>query len=153
MNNRVKLGILIAVLVVIAVGAFSFYNNKQTNPEKNFVIEKQVNLSDADRKVYEDRVNDANSKLENEKDSAIRFDLYSKLGFAEYALGHLGLSKDAFNNAIKINADQYGVWQGLFQTKADMGDNAGADEAIKKAIAIRPNSAEFWKQYIAFKKR
>ncbi len=149
MNNTTKISIIVCILLVLGVAGYVVYSDK--HKDDAFVKEVQRNITPEDRKVYEDRITDTKTKLESTTDAPARYDFYLYLGYTEYALGHLQSSKEYFEEALKINKEQYDVYNGLFQTQVDMKDNEGAESSIKKAISIRKGNAELWRKYIQFK--
>ncbi len=153
MPTKVKLGIGVSILLVLGVLAFtqiSVWHAKQVADAKLVKVIKR-NITAEDRKVFEDRIIDLQKKLAESKNNDEKYGLYVQLGTYKYTLGLLQDSKDYFSEAIKINADQYDVYDRLFATLVDMQDYQGAEEAIKKAISIRKGNADLWRKYITFK--
>ena len=141
--------IISLIILMLAVGAVVVYQATRKKPQApNFIMEKDWHLSAGDQKIYEDRITAIMLKLSTATEDAIKFDLYSQLGFAEYGLGNLEASKGYFEQAIRISSDQYGVHLGLFQTLVEMQDNQGAEDSIKQAISIKPQDPDFWRKYI-----
>ena len=149
MPKYYKFGIFAGILIIVVLMGFALSAKKQQS-QTNFVTEIQRNVTSEDRRVYEDRQADFLKKLSETNDDAEKYNIYLNLGFNSYVLGHLGDSKNYFEQAIQINADQYDVYQGLFHTQIDMEDYIGATASIKKAISIRKGNAGLWRDYIQF---
>jgi tetratricopeptide (TPR) repeat protein len=151
MNSNVRIGIVASALLLMAVLGFAQYNKTHQTQKNNFKTDVPRNLTAEDKKIFEDRISEYKNKLKESKDDAEKYNLFLQIGFNEYAQGHLQASKDSFLEAIKINAEQYDVYVGLFQTQVDMNDYFGAEQSIKKAISIRKGIADLWRRYIQLK--
>ncbi len=147
MKKETIIGVIICLVFLAGLGVFSWYELTHDG----LVHEVSRNITNEDRKVFEDRITDSLRKLEETDDNAIKFDLYSKLGYDSYTLGHLKDSRKYFEKAIEITPTEYGVHQGLFHTEIEMKDYAAAEKNIQQAIEIRPGSSNLWREYIDFK--
>ena len=149
MNKNVKIGIGIAVLIFLAVAGYSWYNesNKPAEDDK-FIKTVERNLSTADRKIFEDRLVEAQNKLTASKTDEERFGWQMQIGYNLQALGRLGQAQDAFEQAIRLKSDDYSGLTALFQVQIDRSDNEGALVSIKTALDKSPNNPDLWRKYI-----
>ncbi len=149
MNNPVKIGIIAAIAIFLVVVGTTLYSEKK---EDDKIVKKiERNFKTEDRKIFEDRVIDYKNKLEESKDDGEKYNLYLNLGQTEYTLGNLLESKQYYEEAIKLDSNQYDVYLGLFLTQVDMQDYSGAETSIRKAMSTRKGIADFWRRYIQMK--
>lgn len=141
----------------MAILSAAFFSKKADAPiGQSFVTEKDPKLTAEERKIVEDRLADVQKKLAEMKDAADadieKYSLTMQLGFQKNALGKLGEARDAFLAAAKLQPENYTAIAALFHIYLDMGDNDSALAGIKKAIELKPENAELWRQYIQIEK-
>ncbi len=147
--NKVKLGIIIAVGILVLVGLFSYFYQE----DKNIILEKEPNLTADERQIYEDRLAEAEAKLKQAETNEEKYNLYLLIGFQKYGLGRFAEAKAAYRNAEKYNEKKdYSVYTALYQVQLDMQDNEGARDSIKKAIEYGSGVADNWLKYIILEK-
>jgi tetratricopeptide (TPR) repeat protein len=150
MGRIIFWGITICTLILVGFIGFSIY--KAENYEASFVKEVNRNLSPEDRKIYEDRITEAKNKLESEQDPKIRFNLLMNLGSNLHGLGNLTDARKAFEDAIKINENDYNAYVSLHSVQLDQNDISGAEKSIKRALELNRSDRNVWKKYIIFEK-
>ncbi|MBU3924443.1 hypothetical protein KJ854_00730 [Patescibacteria group bacterium] len=149
--------ILAAIVVVVAIAGIAYYNKTENNNEKpqlEFITEKDAKLTADERKIAEDRLADIRKKLEEIKDATDqeKYSLTMQLGFQKNVLGKIAEARDAFLAAEKMQPENYTAPLALFHAYLAMGDNDSALASIKKAIDLRSENAELWRQYIMLEK-
>lgn len=149
--------ILAAIIIVLAIAGIAHYNKIKNNNEKSqsaFITEKDPKLTEEERKIVEDNLADIEKKLEEAKDATDKekYDFTMQLGFQKNVLGKLAEARDAFLAAVEIQPENYTAPLALFHAYLAMGDNDSALASIKKAIELRSENAELWRQYIMLEK-
>lgn len=141
----------IAVLALLAFGIVSFLN-------KRYVEYKDPNLTIEEKKIYEDRVKNAQDNLKaiESKDDADaveqRFNTYMELGHNYFGLGKYKEAKDAYITASKLRGGNHVVWGALHNIDLAREDYISAEKNIKTAIFLYPNNPDYWKWYIDLKR-
>lgn len=147
MNKQVKIGVSISLFLIFLVGAIAGLNYYLTH--KDIVKEKDPGLTQEERKIYEDRLSEARTKL---NDPGVtddqKFNLYMQEGFQLYGLGKYVEATDAFTKASEIHKQDANPYIALYQVQFDMNDNKGAKASIKKSLELKNDSADIWKKYI-----
>jgi len=152
MNIKIKFGVIAAVFLFLIFAAYLYYAPiiKKNNEEKNFILEKEVQLSDNDKKTYEDRLNNAEQLLTNATNDEEKLNALMMKGFNLQALGRLNDAKLAFEAASKLKQDDFSPHKALFDIKVEMNDLDGARQSARKSIELAPHIADTWVRYIEF---
>lgn len=151
MNTKVKLGLVAAAIIVLLVAIF-FGMNFSTQQD-NFIKEKDPQLTQEERKIYEDRLAEANEALKNQNlDNDERYNWVMFKGFQLHGLGKLEDALKQFIEASKLKPEDSTAQVSLYTVYLDMQDNESARESIKKAIELKPTDPDIWKKYILLEK-
>lgn len=145
MDNKLKIGIVSAVIIVLGIAAYGIYANTEKD---NFIKEKEVNLSASDRKIFEDRLTALMEQEKTAQSDEDKFGIYIQQGYNLQSLGKLAEAQAAFDKAIEIKPDDFIGYAVMTQIQLDRGDNEGARSSIKTAIGKNPANADLWKKYI-----
>lgn len=146
MNKQVKYAIILSILIVLLFAGYAIYQVK--NQSSSFIKEVNPNLTEEQRKTFEDRLLEAEKQLQMVSSNEDKYNWTIEEANNHIALGQLSLAKEALENAIKLNGSRVSAYVLMEQVKVNMTDYNGARESILKAIAIRPESADIWKKYI-----
>ncbi len=150
MPNKVKIGIIICLLLLVAVGIFSWFaKNKE---ESKFIREKDPQLTTENRKIFEDRLASSEQKLNNAQNDEDKFSWNMQIGYNLQALGKLSEAKRYFKDAIELKPENIVGYTALFQVQVDMTDYESARTSIKKAISLNPVNTDIWRKYILLEK-
>lgn len=151
--------ILVLTLIILVIYGAVFLNKKDDKPNdtsvnSTFITVKDSNLTEEEKRIIEDKIADIQKKIMKTKDATDKekYNLMMQLGFQKNVLGKLAEARDAFLAATEIQSEDYTAPIALFHIYADMGDNQSARESIKKAIELRPENADSWRQYVQFEK-
>ena len=148
MPTRLKIGIIFSILLVLGIAGFAGYKN--WNSKTSFVKEINTKLSAQDRKIFEDRLADAQNKLKEAQTNDDKFGWEMQIGYNLQALGTLSEAQAAFEKAIEYNPASPIGYAALFQVQADRGDYDSAKKSIITAISKNPTSPDLWKRRIYF---
>jgi tetratricopeptide (TPR) repeat protein len=146
MPRNLKIALAACVTLFLIVAGYAIY--QQENYEASFVKEINRNLSPEDRKIYEDRIAEADRKLAEAQSDTERYNLLMQKGFNLYGLGSLTAAKDVFNQANELNPNDSTALVALYQTQVDMNDPKGALKSIQAALKLKENDPDIWKKYI-----
>jgi tetratricopeptide (TPR) repeat protein len=149
MNNTIKIGLSLAVVIVLTIGGYGFLK-KDKAPYQNFTTYKDFHLTEASKKIYTDKLNEISKQLGSSISDAEKYGLYIQQGFNFYGLGQLQDAKNSYEKALQIKSDDAAAYNALYQTQLEMGDNLGAESSLKKALDLYPVSADAWRKYIQF---
>jgi tetratricopeptide (TPR) repeat protein len=155
MNPHVKWGIFSALFLFgIAVALGLYLSHQKGDESAHFILEKDPNLTQEERAVYDERLGLAREWLENNPDAPAeeKFNYMMVEGFNLYGLGQFLKSKNVFLNASKISPEESVAYAALSFVALDMEDNKGALNYIQKAIELSPTNADYYKKMITIKK-
>jgi tetratricopeptide (TPR) repeat protein len=150
MDFNLKKGIIASIILVLLVISFPYFNRVWS--ERNFIKEKTVNLSDEQRKIYEDRLTESEQKLKSDLSDDEKYEWFLVQSYQYHGLGKLQDAKNSVLKAIKIHADKYNAYSFYYQIQMDMEDINGARDSIKKAIELDSSQSDLWKKYIQLEK-
>lgn len=150
MKKEVKTGLIVLSALVVVVGLFvtaAWLNHY--NYQKTLIYEKDPNLTQDERKIYEDRLAQADAELAK-GDISIeqRYDWLMYKGFQLYGLGKYKEATNFIAQAVDLNPDNHTSYVAMYTVQLDMQDNRGAEKSIKRALELKPENADFWKKYI-----
>src|SRR3954464_9418532 len=99
MKRNIIIGLIASVLLI--AGGIWLYNNQ---PPKDLVKYKDPRLTAAEKKVFEDKINELQSQLSDNKNASKedKFRWNTQLGFNYYVLGELEKAKKAQQEASKL---------------------------------------------------
>ena len=146
MNKQLIFGIIIAILVT---GAFIGYNQwSKSKKQTSFLQEVDRKLSDEDRKIYEDRLVEAEKFIAEAQNNQDKSDglIYKAVQLS--GLGKLALAKDVFLQAADIKPENFNIYVHLYQVYFEMGNYKQAEASIQKSLELQPNNPDAWKKYI-----
>jgi tetratricopeptide (TPR) repeat protein len=151
MNKQIKIGIIISSVMLLLVLGFAGLNYYLH--DRNIIKVKDPQLSQENIKIYEDRLSKINESLKEEGLSTdAKYDRYLYKGFQLQALGRLYEAYEQYEKARELKPDMANAYLSISLVLLEMNDNKGAAESIKKAIELRPDSADYWKRYILIEK-
>jgi len=73
----------------------------------------------------------------------LRAATYSNLGSAYSQLGEYAEAKASFEQALRLNPTQAGVWQGMAWVLEKQGDHEGAIQCLARAAQLQPSAAGY----------
>lgn len=146
---KLGLGAVIAVVLLLAITAgLNYYNY-----ERSIIKEKDPKLSDESRKIYEDRLVQAEAELAKpDLTQDQRYEWLMFKSFQLFGLGKLQESMDYLIQASVLKPENPNPYVMMYTVQMDMQDNKGAHVNIKKALSLNPLSADAWKKYILLEK-
>ena len=148
-----KQQILAIIACLLIVGGFVGYNQwNKYKKQTSFIQEIDRNLSPEDRKVYEDRLVEAEKYIAEAQDNQAKSDALIYKAVQLSGLGQLALARDVFLEAVDINPENYNIYVHLYQVYFEMGDYKHAVSSIKKSLELKPNNPDAWKKYILLEK-
>jgi len=151
MNKELKIG-LVAGGVIVLLFALLFGLNHY-NYQKSLIRETERNLTEDERKIYEDRLVLADTELAKEDlTTESRFDLLMYKGFQLYGLGQLESAVNYYTQATKILPENVNAYVAIHTAQLDMNDIRGAQKSIRKALELSPTDPDIWKRYIVLEK-
>ena len=144
-----KQQILAIIACLLIVGGFVGYNQwNKYKKQTSFIQEIDRNLSPEDRKVYEDRLVEAEKYIAEAADNQAKSDALIYKAVQLSGLGQLALARDVFIEAANANPDNYNIYVHLYQVYFEMGDYKQAESSIKKSLELQPNNPDGWRKYI-----
>ncbi len=145
-----KKNIFLGIALLIAGGIISFV----LLSKPDFIDYRDTGLSQTDREIFEGRVRESKSKIENfTGDTSVeeKFRTYVYLARAQFSLGNLVDAEKNYEEAIDLDYDGSllsGAWYELFSVRYHRQDYENAKEAIQKAIDLAPNNVEYWRALV-----
>jgi len=147
MTKEVKLGIGAVVLIVFLFAITVGLNHY--NYEQSILREKDPKLSEESRKIYEDRLVQAETELvKSELTQDQRYEWLMYKSFQLFGLGKLQSSMDFLTQASLLKPENANPYVMMYTVQMDMQDNRGAHKNIKKALEVNPINPDIWKKYI-----
>ncbi|MBX4191379.1 MAG: hypothetical protein KW804_01100 [Candidatus Doudnabacteria bacterium] len=143
MPFKVKVGIAICLLLLLAVLGFSYF---QRDADK-YPKEVSRNLTNEDRKIFEDRLAESRFKAETTSGEE-KFGWQMQVGYNLSALGKLYDAENAFKQAIELKPDEQTGYSALFQVQYDRGNYEEANKNIKTAIEKDEKNPDLRRKYI-----
>src|SRR3989344_2084413 len=113
MNKQVILGITICVILVVGLSGFVVWQNNQK--QASFIQEVDRKLSDEDRKIYEDRLIDAEKYISEAQDNQAKHDAIIYKAVQLSGLGKLAFARDVFLQAAELVPENFNVQVHLYQ--------------------------------------
>lgn len=115
------------------------------------------NLTKEQKKIYTDRIEQANNYLASLSPSQPGFALevssvYVFLGQQYYGLGLLHKSKEMYELALKKDSNSENAIAGLALTLTTGGDKEGARELLEKSLKDIPGNRDIWLQLIQLRR-
>lgn len=143
MKRNLIIGIIISLLIL---GGVAFWAT--TRPGPNIVQEVDRKLTAEDRKIYEDRLVEAEKFIAEAKDNQAKSDALIYKAVQLSGLGRIAQARDVFLEAASVNPENYNIYVHLYQVYFEMGDYKQAESSIKKSLELQPNNPEGWRKYI-----
>ncbi|HYF97712.1 MAG TPA: tetratricopeptide repeat protein [Coxiellaceae bacterium] len=151
MNKEVKIGLAAAGIIVILLAALAGLDYWME--QRKIVKEKDPNLTQEERAIYEERLATAREMINNpDLNDSQRFDWYMQQGFQLYGLGKLAEASDSYKEALKFRPEDPNAYVALYAVQLDMQDNDSALKNIQKAVELKPTDPDIWKKYILIQK-
>ena len=144
-----KQQILAIIACLLIVGGFVGYNQwNKYKKQTSFIQEIDRNLSPEDRKVYEDRLVEAEKYIAEAQDNQAQSDALIYQAVQLSGLGQLALARDVFLEAVDINPENYNIYVHLYQVYFEMGDYKQAESGIQKSLELKSDNPDAWTRYI-----
>jgi tetratricopeptide (TPR) repeat protein len=136
------------VLMVVLLGiAFSVYLSK-----KGMRSEMPVGMSDVRRAEIASEINGIKLKIgQFDKSTGTDkdlFEMYGKLGMAQYSLGRLADAEETFKKMLDIVPNHIGAMNTLFSIYRDELDFINAEKTIKIVISLYSTDWNIWRSYL-----
>lgn len=145
-NKQLIFGILIAIILLGAVIGFTVWQEQQK--QTSFIEEVDRKLSDEDRKVYEDRLVEAERFIAEAKDNQEKSDALVYKAVQLSGLGKLAEARDVFIQAAEVNPENFNIYVHLYQVYFEMGNYQQAEASIQKSLELLPNNPDAWRRYL-----
>src|SRR3989344_5355254 len=145
-NKQLIFGVIIAILIL--VGFIGYNRWSESRKQASFIQEVDRKLSDEDRKIYEDRLVEAEKFIAEAQNNQDKSDglIYKAVQLS--GLGKLALAKDVFLEAADIKPENFNIYVHLYQVYFEMGNYKQAEASIQKSLELQPNNPDAWKKYI-----
>ena len=145
-NKQLIFGVIIAILLL---GGFIGYNRwSESRKQASFIQEVDRKLSDEDRKIYEDRLVEAEKFIAEAQDNQAKSDALVYKAVQLSGLGKLALARDVFLEAAKVNPENFNIYVHLYQVYFEMGDYKQAESGIQKSLELKSDNPDAWTRYI-----
>lgn len=146
MKKQVIIGIVLTLLIA---GGFVGYNKWAAyQKEQRLVKEVDRKLTEAERKIYEDRLVEVEKRLQNPKDDGEKTELLWFKAVQLQGLGKLAEARQVLLTAIEFNPKEYDLFVSLHLVYLEMTDFEEARTAIIKATVLSPQDPDGWRRYI-----
>ena len=156
MRNRI---IISAIFIIIAAAISLFVWQKQKNPKPEAIALADIDrrLSESNRKIYEDRIKQAENYLSSldpgtEDYYTLQANTFVYLAQQYYGLGQMQKSKEWYERALGLDPKSLSALSGLSATLTDAGDLEGALSVLKTALDDDARNPDIWAHYIELMK-
>lgn len=118
-------------------------------------MEKEISLTDDQRRTFEFQIETAQEQLKN---NVVRLpdneqaQHYFNIARAQFGLGRYGDSRKSYERVIKLQPNNPTAHYDYFNVLLAMQDYDGARRAAMKGVEIFPRHADLWRGYIALEK-
>lgn len=143
-----------AVVVIAAVGGAVIYKRSVRDATTTYnaeplVLRKDVGMTEVQKKVFLDRIADAEKQLGtfevSDGTKVDRFNLNKTIANNYYVIGEYQKAKEAYAKAANLIGDDASLWFSLASMEIQMRDYAAAGSHIETALTLEPGNAEFWR--------
>src|SRR3989338_1336909 len=145
-NKQIILGIIICLILAGGIAGYSIWQNQTEQP--SFTEEVDRKLTAEDRKIYEDRLREAEKFIAEAKDNQEKSDALIYKAVQLSGLGQLAFARDVFLEAAKVNPENFNIYVHLYQAYFEMEDYKQAETSIQKSLELQPNNPDAWIRYI-----
>ncbi len=158
MRKKHLLLVIGAILLIVLALGLVWYMRKHDTSGGRALLNRQVNLTSEQRKIYTDRISKAQDYLRSlnpaqasYRDEAVN--TYSALAEEYYGLGDFQKSKEMYESALKLDPKNVLVLVSLVVTLREGGDLSGAESTLRSAIQDNPKYADAWLALIALRQK
>src|SRR3989344_4050754 len=137
-NKQLIFGVIIAILIL--VGFIGYNRWSESRKQASFIQEVDRKLSDEDRKIYEDRLIEAEKFIAEAQDNQTKSDALIYKAVQLSGLGKLASARDVFIEAANVNPENYNIYVHLHQVYFEMEDYKKAEKSIQKSLELQPNN-------------
>ena len=121
---------------------------QEQQKQVSFIEEVDRKLTAEDRKIYEDRLVEAEKFIAEAKDNQEKSDSLIYKAVQLLGLGKLAQARDVFLEAAEVNPENFNIYVHLYQAYFEMEDYKQAESSIQKSLELQPNNPDAWIRYI-----
>lgn len=151
--SRQRIVGIIGAVVILAVAGYGVkLVVAPHDPYKGLVTERTVDMEEATRVYFEQRLDTTLASIEAMEKSGGTVDLNMYLSAASdaYSLGHLAIARENLEKQLAGNSINFVAWNNYALVLEDMGDYDAAEIAFKKTLEIETGIEKYFTDYADF---
>lgn len=140
-------------VVIVVMASYGFWlAGLPVNPYKGLVTTIEVDLEEATREYFEQRMTTTLAAIEATEDAGgdIDLNLYLSAASDAYSLGDLVTAREQLEKQLAVNSINYVAWNNYALVLEDMQDWEAAEAAFIKTIEVGQGVAKYYEDYADF---